>query len=272
MKAWLAIALAPVAALVIPVAAFAALKTQVVEYKHGNVVLEGYLAYDDAVQGKRPGVLVVHEWTGLGNYVKQRTEQLAKLGYVAFAVDMYGKGIRPSNPKEAGAQATIYRSNRSLMRDRVKAGLAVLQQNPLTDSSRIGAIGYCFGGGTVLELARSGAPVAGVVSFHGNLDTPNPADAKNIQGKVLVLHGAIDPLVPPAQVNAFEQEMTAAGADWQLVAYGGAVHGFTNPEAGSDKSKGIAYNQKADQRSFAAMQQFFAEVFAKPSKSDAISK
>lgn len=263
MKVVLSALIAPIAVVMIPLAVLAEVKTQVVEYKHGNTVLEGYLAYDDAVQGKRPGVLVVHEWKGLGDYVKRRAEQLAKLGYVAFAVDMYGKGIRPTNPKDAMAQVNIYRSNRPLMRDRVNAGLAVLQQNPLTDSNRIAAIGYCFGGGTVLELARSGAPIAGVVSFHGNLDTPNPADAKNIKGKVLVLHGASDPNVPPTQVAAFEKEMTDAEVDWQLVAYGGAVHGFTNPEVGNDKSKGVAYDASADKRSFAAMRVFFAEIFGR---------
>ncbi len=263
MKVVLSLLFAPVASLLLVSSALAAIKTQVVEYKHGNTVLEGYLAYDDAIQGKRPGVLVVHEWTGLGSYVKGRAQQLAKLGYVAFAVDMYGKGIRPKNPKDAGAQAAIYRSNRQLMRDRVKAGLSVLQQNSLTDARRIAAIGYCFGGGTVLELARSGAPVVGVVSFHGNLDTPNPADAKNIRGKVLVLHGAVDPYVPPAQVAAFEKEMNDAQVDWQLVSYGGGVvHSFTNPEAGNDPSKGAAYNAAADRRSFAAMTQFFQEIFA----------
>lgn len=253
--------MAPIVALVFSATVQAKVRTQVVEYKHGNAILEGYLAYDDEVQGMRPGVMVVHEWTGLGDYVKDRAEQLAELGYVAFAIDMYGKGIRPKNPKDAAAQATIYRSNRKLMRDRALAGLKVLQQNQLTDKQRIAAIGYCFGGGTVLELARSGADIVGVVSFHGNLDTPNPNDAKNIKGKVLVLHGANDPLVPPEQVLTFSEEMSDAAADWQLVAYGGAVHSFTNPEAGNDKSKGVAYNAVADKRSFADMQQFFAEIF-----------
>jgi dienelactone hydrolase len=233
----------------------------VVEYKQGNTTLEGYLAFDDAFSGKRPGVMVVHEWTGLGDYAKQRANQLAKLGYVAFAADIYGKGIRPNNPKDAAAQATIYRQDRPLMRDRAKAGLAVLQQNPLVDPQRIAAIGYCFGGGTVLELARSGAPVAGVVSFHGNLDTPKAEDAKNIKGKVLVLHGADDPYVPQEQVSAFAKEMDAANVDWQMVTYGETVHSFTNPEAGNDPTKGVAYNAKADRRSWGAMKQFFAELF-----------
>lgn len=264
MKVLFAALIAPVLSLGMTIVAQAALKTQVVDYKDGNTVLEGYLAYDDSFSGKRPGVLIVHEWTGLGTYVKGRAEQLAKLGYVAFAADIYGKGIRPNNPKDAGTQAGIYRSNRQLMRNRAIAGLSVLQKNPLTDVQKIAAIGYCFGGGVALELARSGAPIAGVVSFHGNLDTPNPADAKNIKAKVLVLHGASDTYVPPEQVAAFEKEMTDAKVDWQLVAYGETVHGFTNPESGNDQSKGLAYNPSADKRSFAAMLQFFNEIFASP--------
>lgn len=260
MKLLPSLLIAPIVALIYSAAALAEVQTQVIEYKHGNTVLEGYLAYDDDVQDKRPGVIVVHEWTGLDSYVQQRAKQLAELGYVAFAIDMYGKGIRPKNEKEAAAQATIYRSDRKLMRDRANAGLKVLQQNKLTDKNRIAAIGYCFGGGTVLELARSGADVS-VVSFHGNLDTPNPGDAKNIKGKVLVLHGAEDPLVPVEQVLGFADEMNQAKVDWQMVAYGNAVHSFTNPESGSDKSKGVAYNASADKRSFAAMKQFFAEIF-----------
>ncbi|MDX2244327.1 MAG: dienelactone hydrolase family protein [Leptolyngbyaceae cyanobacterium bins.302] len=263
MKVILSLVVAPIAMVLAPVSAFAALKTQLVEYKQGDTVLEGYLAYDDAITTKRPAVMVVHAWMGVDDYVKKRAEQLAQMGYVAFAADIYGKGIRPDNPKDAGAQAGIYRENRQLMRDRARAGLAVLQNNPQVDAKRIAAIGYCFGGGVVLELARSGAPVAGVVSFHGNLDTPNPADAKNIKGKVLVLHGAIDPLVPAAQVDAFEKEMNNANVDWQLVSYGGAVHSFTMPKAGSDKSKGAAYDATADRRSFAAMKQFFEEIFGR---------
>lgn len=237
------------------------MQTKLVEYKDGDTVLEGYLAYDDVIQEKRPGVLVVHEWNGLESHMKRQAEELAKLGYVAFAIDMYGKGIRPKTMEEAAAQANIYRSDRQLMRSRANAGLVVLQQNSLTDTQRIAAIGYCFGGSTVLELARSGANIAGVVSFHGGLDTPNPSDAKNIKAKVLVLHGANDPLVPAEQVTAFEAEMRQAGVDWQLVAYGGAVHSFTNPEAGNDPSKGAAYNEAADKRSWEAMKQFFAEIF-----------
>jgi dienelactone hydrolase len=261
MKFLFSVLVAPVVLLSTSAQTLAAIQTKMVEYKHGNAVLEGYLAYDDAIQGKRPGILVVHEWNGLQSYVKKRTEQLAKLGYVAFAIDMYGKGIRPKNPQESAAEATIYRQDRKLMRDRATAGLQVLQQNSLTDVKRIAAIGYCFGGGTVLELARSGANIAGVASFHGNLDTPNPSDAKNIKAKVLVLHGANDPLVPKEQVKAFETEMRQANVKWQLVSYPQAVHSFTNPESGDDPSKGVAYNKNADERSWRAMKQFFAQIF-----------
>jgi len=239
----------------------AALRTEVVEYKHGDIVLEGYLAYDDGVKGKRPGVIVVHEWWGLNPYARMRTEQLARLGYIAFAIDMYGKGIRAKDAKEAGSLSGIYRGDRPLMRARANAGLEVLRNHPMTDIKRIAAIGYCFGGTTVLEMARSGAELAGVASFHGGLSTPHSGDAKNIKGKVLVLHGADDPAVPPDQVIAFQDEMRKAGVDWYMVSYGNAVHSFTNPDAGNDPSRGAAYNEKADKRSWKAMKAFFREIF-----------
>lgn len=235
--------------------------TRTIEYADGPTVLEGYLAYDDSLKTPRPGVLVVHDWTGVGDYVKGRAEQLATLGYIAFAVDIYGQGIRPRNAEEAAAQAGIYRQDRSLMRRRVTVGFDWLRQSPLVDPARIAAMGYCFGGGVALELARSGAAVAGVVSFHGNLDTPHPEDARNCKAKVLVLHGADDPHVGPEQVAAFEQEMRQAGVNWQMVFYGGAVHSFTNPASGSDPSKGAAYNASADRRSWDEMMRFFREIF-----------
>ncbi len=239
----------------------AAVQTKVIEYKQGDQVLEGYLAWDDAASGPRPGVLVVHEWTGLGEYVKMRARKLAEMGYVAFAADIYGKGIRPATPQDAGAQAGMYKKNPKLMRDRVNAAFDVLRNQPQCDPTRVAAIGYCFGGTCVLELARSGAEVAGVVSFHGGLATASPADAKNIRGKVLVLHGGDDPHVPPKEVQAFEDEMRSAGVDWQVVVYGGAVHAFTNPASGNDKSRGAAYNATADRRSWEAMKAFFGEIF-----------
>jgi dienelactone hydrolase len=260
MKILLSVLFTPVVVFVTSMDALAAIRTKTIEYKQGNTVLEGYLAYDDAIKGKRPGVLVVHEWNGLQSYAKQRTDQLAKLGYVAFAADIYGKGIRPKNTEESAAQSSFYRKDRQLLRERANAGLEVLRKNSLTDPQRIAAIGYCFGGGTVLELARSGAKIAGVVSFHGNLDTPNPEDAKNIKSKVLVLHGADDPFVPQAQVQGFENEMRQANVDWQLISYGGAVHAFTNPVY-KGEIKGALYDKKSDQRSWQAMRQFFAEIF-----------
>jgi dienelactone hydrolase len=238
----------------------AAVQTKVVEYKQGDAVLEGCLAWDDAVHGLRPGVVVVHEWMGLGDYAKTRARMLAEMGYVAFAADIYGKGVRPKTPAEAAIQAGIYKNDRNLMRARMQAALDVLRHDLRCDSKRIAAMGYCFGGTCVLELARSGADVAGVVSFHGGLDTPTPADAKQIKGKVLVLHGGDDPHVPRKDVEAFEDEMRSGGVDWQLVVYGGAVHAFTNPASGNDKSRGAAYDAKADRRSWEAMKLFFAEV------------
>jgi dienelactone hydrolase len=239
--------------------------TESVTYTHGEVVLEGYVAWDDSHSELRPGVLVVHEWTGVNDYTRSRCRQLAELGYVAFAVDMYGKGIRPQTTEEAAQQAGIYRGDRPLMRERVRAGLAELRRNPVCDVERIAAIGYCFGGGTVLELARSGAEIAGVVSFHGNLDTPDPGIAQNIRCRVLVCHGADDPLVPHQQLLAFYKEMSRAGVDYQFIAYGGAVHSFTNPGAGDDPSGGVAYNASADQRSWEHMKLFFEELFRQDS-------
>lgn len=241
--------------------AAAQIHTELIEYKHGDAVLEGYLAYDTGIKGKRPGVLIVHQWKGLTDYEKKRAEMLAKLGYNVFALDIYGKGIRPQSSQEAGAQAGKYKSNRDLLRARAQAGLAVLQKHELTDPKRVAAIGYCFGGTTVIELARSGADVAAVVSFHGRLDSPHPEDGRNIKCKVLALHGADDPNVPPKDLAAFEDEMRQAKVDWQLVKYGGAVHSFTDWNAGDNPQQGAAYNEKADRRSWEAMKQFFAEIF-----------
>jgi len=238
----------------------AAMITKTVEYKEGDTVLEGYLAYDDAIKEKMPAVLIVHEWTGIGPYVKKRAEQIAGLGYVAFAVDIYGKGVRPAGPDEAGKQASIYRKDRQLMRRRAAAGLEEVKKLSFVDTSRIAAMGYCFGGGVVLEMARSGADLKGVVSFHGNLDTPNPSDAKNIKGAVLVCHGADDPHVSQESIAAFQKEMRDAKIDWQMIFYGNAVHSFTNPDAGNDPSKDSAYNKEADTRSWQAMKDFFNEI------------
>ncbi|MGO8765596.1 MAG: dienelactone hydrolase family protein [Limisphaerales bacterium] len=239
----------------------AAIHTETVDYQDGGTTLEGFLAYDDSISGKRPGVLVVHQWHGVTDYEKMRAQQLAQLGYIAFCADIYGKGIRPQTPQDSGAEAGKYKNDRKLLRERVNAGLEQLKQNPLVDASRLAAIGYCFGGTTVLELARSGAPLNGVVSFHGGLDSPNPADGKNIKCKVLVLAGADDPFQSAENLTAFQNEMRNSGVDWQMVSYGGAVHAFTQPDVDKENLNGAKYNEKADKRSWQAMKDFFAEIF-----------
>lgn len=239
----------------------AAIQTKTIEYKQGDTTLEGVLVWDDAIAGKRPGVLIVHQWLGITDYEKRRATMLAELGYVAFCADIYGKGVRPKDTKEAGIEATKYKTDRALLRARVNAALQEFEKCDLVDPQRVAAIGYCFGGTTVIELARSGAKIQGIVSFHGGLDSPTPADGKNIQCKVLACHGADDPFVSAKDMAAFEDEMRAAKADWQLIQYGGAVHSFTQPMAGNDNSKGAAYNEKADKRSWQAMKDFFVEIF-----------
>lgn len=231
------------------------------EYKDGDTAFEGYLGFDDAMKGKRPGVLVIHDWMGVGPYVEKRVRQLAELGYVALAADIYGKGVRPASMEEAADLADRYKADRVRMRSRAHAGFKALQANTFADTKRLAAIGYCFGGTAVLELARAGADIAGFVSFHGGLQTPTPNDAGNIRGKVLALHGADDPLVPPNEVFAFEEEMRRARVDWQMIVYGNAVHSFTNPASGDDPSRGAAYNERADKRSWEAMKSFFQEIF-----------
>jgi dienelactone hydrolase len=240
------------------------IKGQEHEYQHCGTTCQGYWAVDDSKSGKRPGILVAHEWNGLGDYVKKRCDMLAEMGYVAFAPDIFGKDVRAASFPECEKISKPYYEDRQLTRGRAKAGLDVLAKHPLVDASKIAAIGYCFGGIVVLELARSGADVKGTVAFHGQLSTPNPADAKNIKGKVLILHGAVDPVVPPAEVAAFEKEMEDAKVDWQLVAYGGAMHTFTNWNLPTNPPPGMpaAYNEKADKRSWQAMKNFLAETIA----------
>jgi dienelactone hydrolase len=238
-------------------------KSKSVDYAVDGAQMEGYVAYDDAKKGPQPGILIVHDWMGLGKFAKDKADELAKQGYVAFAVDIYGKGVRPQNAEEAGKAATKFKDARNDLRARIRAGYDKLTSMSQVDPKRIVVMGYCFGGTTALELARSGAPLAGTVSFHGGLSTPTPTDAKNIQGRVLVLHGADDPFVPPAEVGAFKDEMAKAKVNMEFVAYKGSVHSFTNPAAGNDNSKGAAYNADADRASWAAFQKFLGEVVGK---------
>ncbi len=237
----------------------AAIVTENVEYRDGDTVLEGYLAYDDASAETRPGVLVVHAWMGLGDQAKDSARRLAELGYVGFALDMYGKGVYAKDRDEAAQLSGALKDDRLTLRQRAIAGLDVLRDHVLVNSDRIAAIGYCFGGTTVLEIARSGEPIQGVVSFHGGLGTPTPEDAENIKAKVLALHGADDPYVPAEEVAAFMDEMRSANVDWQMIHYGGAVHSFTDPDANMEGS--AMYHEPSAKRSWEAMKQFFTEIF-----------
>jgi dienelactone hydrolase len=238
---------------------YAALRSELVDYKQGNALLEGYAVYDDTFTGKRPGILVVHEWKGLNDYAKRRADMLAQLGYIAFAADIYGKGVHPQTVEEAGAMAGKFKADRALLRARVKVALDVLKAVPNVDTTKLAAIGYCFGGTAVLELARSGADVKGVVSFHGGLSSPTPRDARKIKAKILVLHGAADPFVKADEVAAFEKEMRRAKVNYRLIKYPGAMHGFTNPD-NKNVPPGALYNEAADKASWIEMQKFFKEI------------
>lgn len=242
--------------------AFAEVMTKDVQYADGDVVLQGYVAWDPAKVAKgAPGILVIHQWLGLTDYEKGRCKQLAELGYVAFAADIYGKSVRPTSIQQAGEVAGTYKNDRALYRRRLNLGLDQLRSQPGVAKDQVAAIGYCFGGTGVLELARSGAAINGVVSFHGGLDSPVPEDGKKIKAKVLICHGADDPFVPAKDIAAFKAELNEAKVDWQMIDYSHAVHSFTQPMAGNDNSRGAAYNEKADRRSWQAMRGFFNEIF-----------
>jgi len=247
-------------------AARAAVVGKPVEYSAEGVTLKGYIAYDDQIKDKRPGVLVVHEWWGLNDYTRKRADMLAGLGYVALAVDMYGEGKTADHPDDAGKFASETMKNMPAMKARFLAALDLLKNEETVDSTRIGAIGYCFGGGVVLNMARSGADLKGVVSFHGSLATAEPAEKGEVKAKVLVCNGGADKFVTQEQIKKFKQEMKTAGADFRFVSYPGALHSFTNPgstELGKKFSMPIAYNKQADKKSWAEMQTFFKKVFKK---------
>jgi len=237
----------------------AAVKVQTVDYKQGDTTLEGWLVYDDAKQGKRPGIVIFPAHNGPTDEEKAVAERIAKMGDVAFVADIYGKGVRPKNPKDAGAEMGKYMKDRGLLRQRAVAAFDQLRNNPMVNTAHLAAIGYCFGGAGALDLARSGAPLKLTVAFHGVLTSPTPQDDANIKGRVLALHGADDPIVNAQQQDQFKKEMTAAHVNWDLVLYGGAVHAFTEHSAGNDNSKGAAYNANADKLSWEAMTQAFKD-------------
>ena len=234
----------------------AAIKVQTVEYKQGDTALEGWLVYDDATQGKRPGVVVYPQWMGPSDDEKTAAEKLAAMGYVAFVADIYGKGVRPNTPQAAGAEMGKYLKDRPLLLARAQAAFDQLKQSPMVDTQKLAAFGYCFGGAPALDLGRSGAPLVDIVTFHGVLSTPDPDNAKNIKGHVLVLHGAADPIVNAQAVGAFEKEMTDGHVDWQVVLYGGAMHAFTNPGVNSPEH-GSQYDPLAAKRAWQAMSDLF---------------
>ena len=239
------------------------MQTKDIEYQDGALTMRGLLAYDEANAGKRPGILVVHEAWGLGEHAMERAKMLAREGYVALAADMYGDRRLATDLPQAMELIGELRTDPGKLRQRALSALAALKAQPNVDGTKLAAIGFCFGGTTVLELARGGAEVKGVVSFHGGLQTAAPAEPGAVTPKVLVCTGADDPMIPPAQVTDFEEEMRRAGADWQVIAYGGTVHSFTNPDAGKAvKLDGVAYNAQTDRRSWAAMRAFFDEIFA----------
>lgn len=236
---------------------------RMVEYKAGGVTMEGFLAEPKNPAKGTPAVVIVHEWMGLSEHVKEVARKLAADGYVAFAADIYGKGVRPTTVEEAAKTSGSYKGNRPLLRQRAKAALDQVLKLKYVDAKKVVASGYCFGGTTALEMGRAGYNLAGVVSFHGGLDNPDVKSAKNFKGKVLVLHGAIDPYVSEKELKQFETEMNEAKVDYQLVKYSGAVHSFTNKMAGTDISKGAAYNASADARSWIAFKNFLNEVSPK---------
>lgn len=244
--------------------AYSKVVTETVEYKASDgTAMEGFVTYDNDLKKSVPGVLIVSNWMGISDFTKQKAEKIAKMGYIVFAADIYGKGVKPKDAKEAADMSKKYFDDRALLRTRIRAAYDKFASMKGVNPKDIVAAGYCFGGTAALELARSGAPVVGTVSFHGILSTPNPDDAKNIKGKLLVLNGAEDPNVTPAQVTAFKEEMKKGGVDLKFVDYKGAVHAFTDPSAGNDKSKGTAYDAKADQQSWDEFKQFLKKVFKK---------
>ena len=237
------------------------IQTRTIDYQDGDVVLQGYLAWDDAVEGKRPGVMISHAWAGRSDFENTKAEELAKLGYVGFALDNYGRGILGTNTEENSALIQPFLDDRAMLQGRMQIALEVLKDLDEVDASRVAAIGFCFGGLCVLDLARTGTDIRGVVSFHGLFGSPGNTAGNKIRAKVLALHGWDDPMAPPDQVVSLAEELSSMGADWQLHGYGNTMHAFTNPQA-NDPDFGTVYSPDADRRSWNAMQDFLSEIFA----------
>ncbi len=235
-----------------------------VEYTADGVVMKGYLAYDKNISGKRPGVLVVHEWWGLNEYARKRARMLAEMGYAALAVDMYGEGKQATHPDDAGKFSSALMKNFDVANAGFRAAEDFLKKQPFVDSGRIAAIGYCFGGGIVLNMARQGTDLKGVASFHGSLNAVKPAQPDSVKAKILVLHGADDKFITPEQIEAFKKEMKNAGADFRFISYPGAVHSFTNPDSDDYAKKfkiPLGYNAEADRKSWEELREFLDRIF-----------
>ncbi len=237
------------------------IRTRTIDYQDGDVDLQGYLAWDDAVGGKRPGVMISHAWAGRSDFENGKAEELAKLGYVGFALDNFGSGILGTNTEENSALIQPFLDDRAMLQGRLQVALEVFKGFDEVDASRVAAIGFCFGGLCVLDLARTGTDLAGVVSFHGLFGSPGNTAGNKIKAKVLALHGWDDPMAPPDQVVSLAEELSSMGADWQVHGYGNTMHAFTNPQA-NDPDFGTVYSPDADRRSWNAMQDFLSEIFA----------
>jgi dienelactone hydrolase len=243
--------------------ASAAVQSKTVVYRDGAVECRGFLAWDDAVAGPRPGVLVVHEWWGLNEYARERARALAAQGYVAFAADMYGEGKTVTHPKDAGEMAGKVRANVATWRKRAQAALDVLKSQPECDPQRLAAIGYCFGGSTALQLAYSGAPLKAVATFHAALPTPTAEEAAQIQARVQIHHGADDAFIPAEAISAFRAALDQAKSSYEFFAYPGAVHSFTVKDAAAANVPGLKYDASADEKSWAALSELLASSFDK---------
>ena len=237
-----------------------AIQTRLVEYKYGDILLESYLAWDDSSSERRPGVLISHAWAGRGELEESKAEMLAELGYVGFALDLYGKGVKGSNPEQNQALMQPLLDDREMLQRRMRLSLDIIRKQKEVDGARVAAMGFCFGGLCVLDLARSGADILGAVSFHGLFSAPGNTADNIISAKVLVLHGWDDPMATPDQLLSLADELSAMKADWQIHAYGNTMHAFTNPAA-DDADMGTVYDADADRRSWQSLQLFLAEIF-----------